>query len=266
MKKVLSILTLAAILFSLTACSSGDGDQSSGDNSGSASDQSSAASGVKEPTRLEKSFGELYGKDEYYISTEISVSSASSPDEVSKYELVLAADKKNNAAMMKMKPSQGERMYIIIRDGFSYNINEETGEYTEQLFTSDVEAFTAAYTTELYLGINENLDLLGTGTEEVAVDGSGKKQELYYEKYSMKSEDEEPSDDSVTVTYYFDGSTPKMEVMESKNGKTTFLFKEISDSIKDRSVFDVPNKTDESSGEEGSDDEASPDEETDAPV
>lgn len=234
---ILILLTVSIVLFS-AGCASGN-EESSGTSSAVSGDVSQQSSEPEQETRLNKCFGEFYSQDEYYISTNISVVSSSSPETVSKYALQVAADNKNNAAMLHMKPSQGETVHIVIKDGFSYNINEETDTCTQQVFNDEVSSFTASYTTELYLGITENLQLKETGEKEVSIEGTDKKQKLYFEKYSMNDGEEESLSDGMSITYYFDGETPKMEVMETAAGKTSFVFNEVSSKIKDRTVFNV---------------------------
>ncbi len=241
MKRIVLLLISSAILFTFAGCNNGGNDDSSDINS-EPSSQVSGESSVEEKTKLESCFGELYDNDEYYISADISVVSNSSPGDVSRYELKIAADNRNNRAMLHMKPSQGDTVHIIIRDGFSYNINDEQGTCSQQSFTEDVSAFTSSYTTELYLGITKNLELLKSGTKEVSSEGSGGRKELYYETYRLSSG--EGSGDSISITYYFDGDIPKQEVMETAAGRTTFVFKEISTEIKDKTVFDVTAYTD----------------------
>ena len=239
MKRFIIILLMASFVLMFSGCGSNGNDENSGTSSTVSGEVSQESTEPVQETRLSKCFGELYSQDEYYISTDIFVVSSSSPETVSKYALQIVADNKNNAAMMYMTPSQGETVHIVIKDGFSYNINEETDTCAQQIFTDDVSSFTSSYTTELYLGITENLTLKETGEKEVTIEGTDKKQKLYFEKYSMTGGEEESLADSMSITYYFDGSTPKMEVMETAAGKTVFVFDEVASKIKDRSVFDV---------------------------
>ncbi len=237
MKRFITILLSAVFVLAFAGCASGNDSENSGESSHVSADVSQESPEPEPETRLKKCFGDLYEQEEYYISTDITVVSSASPESVSKYALTIAADNKNNAAMMRMTPSQGEPVHIVINDGFSYNINTETDTFTQQAFTDNVSSFTSSYTTELYLGITEGLVLKDTGEEEIKIEGSDKKQKLYYEKYQVTGGEEDSLSDGMTITYYFDGDTPKMEIMETSAGKTTFVFHEISHKINDRSIF-----------------------------
>ncbi len=236
-RSIIIIVSMAAILL-FSGCASEVKEESS-DKTSQASVQTSEGSDQVQLTKTESFFGGLYKQDEYSITADISVVSTASPDDVSRYALKIAADFRNNAAMMHITPSEGEKVHIIIKDGFSYNISEEQGTCTQQKFNDEISSFTSLYTTELYLGISENLELIESGSREVSPDGSSKKQKLFYEKFRLTGKDESSGADDVSITYYFDGDTPKTEVMETAAGNTTFVFKEISSKIKDRSIFDV---------------------------
>ena len=61
--------------------------------------------------------------------------------------------------------------------------------------------------------------------------------EMEFEKYDVRVSGD--SSEKITVTYYFKDEKPYSEVMQSERGKTVFLFKTVSDSIKDKDIFKI---------------------------
>ena len=60
---------------------------------------------------------------------------------------------------------------------------------------------------------------------------------MEFEKYDVRVSGS--SGEKITVTYYFKDEKPYSEVMQSERGKTVFLFRTVSDSIKDKDIFGI---------------------------
>lgn len=241
MKRILLILLSVTTVWLCTACQNDDRTDPSSGNSSSTT-ESSDISDEPVPARslLDDSFGTLYGGTAYYLETDMTVESTSSPDTSNCYHLTVAIDKTANQAMLLMSVENGTQNHIIIRDRQSYNLNDTDKTYTVQSFEDSIELFAKLYTSDLYLGITEPLTMMDTGNKKITVDG--KEQEVTYEEYRMAPSDSSAGvTDEAYITYYFDKGQPCMEIMETAGGKTTFVFRKVTDQFPDKTLFDIPN-------------------------
>ena len=239
MKRVLFIVLSLVTVLLCTACHQDDSSAktSSGESSGV---QSQEESSEPEPdTLLAASFGKLYKGQTYYIETDMKVESISSSGSSSYYHMTIAIDKSAAQGMLSMTIENGSENHIIIRDGQSYNLNDTLKTYTVQAFEDSIDLFAGLYTSELYLGLTKPLTMTDTGHQVITLDG--KEKNVIYEKYKMAAQTElSGSTEDAYITYYFDDGKPCMEMMEAVSGKTTFIFRQISDQIPDKKIFDIP--------------------------
>ena len=99
-------------------------------------------------------------------------------------------------------------------------------------YKKSIDSFIRAYTLDMNMGMSESLKIADSGTADF-----DKQKELDFEKYNVVVSGD--SNEKITVTYYFKDGKPYAEVMQSDRGKTTFIFKTVSDTIKDQKIFEV---------------------------
>ena len=242
MKRIIAACLVSVIMLSAAACSEKpDTDEASKEQSAGISEEPSAEESSRdEKELLRESFGKLFEGSELYIRASITVESGLSGSDINSYELTAAADKNDQKAMILMTIPGGQNAHVIVRNNYSYQLDDEEQTYKKQLYAESVEEFISPYTKELYLGVTDPLIFESSGSEEIDPDGDGKKESADYLKFRMsQSEISADRNSEVYITYYFIGSRPVMEIMEKTGGKTTFVFKELSDKIADRTIFDI---------------------------
>lgn len=249
------IFILCLIMASAILCSSCSTDKEDEKQSSSPSvsfvQSSDEQSSKEEKDLLKESFGSLFASEEYYIETEFTVESSSSTLDFTEYNLIVAADRNNQSAMIDMTMTDGQRAHMLVRNNYSYRIDDEKQTYTKQPYTEDIGELLSLYTKELYLGITEPLIFDSSGKETIKPFADGEEIQADYLRYRMSPEEQSSeSADEVFITYYFSGDKPVMEVMEKVGGKTTFVFMNLSEKINDRSVFDINNSYVEAGQEE----------------
>ncbi len=174
---------------------------------------------------VKETFENLWRSHTIFIDAEMTVEENEGTKTV--YHYVTAADKQKKLAMLKMEPSDGTKVHYILRDGTLHEIDEQGNDNPSE-YSGTVENFIRAYTSDLNLGVNDAMTLTETGT----ADWNGKTA-LEFAKYRVSSSEK------ISITYYFDNDKPYAQVMQSERGKTTFLFREITDTVKDTSIFAV---------------------------
>ena len=131
-----------------------------------------------------------------------------------------------------MKESNGNKEHYIVNDSKIYDINDSEKTYNVLEYKKSIDSFIRAYTLDMNMGMSESLKIADSGTADF-----DKQKELDFEKYNVVVSD--GSSEKITVTYYFKDGKPYAEVMQSDRGKTTFIFKTVSDTIKDQKIFEV---------------------------
>ncbi len=262
-KKLLLFIALFSILFS-AACDdekqntdssktvSSEQNVSSSDNS---SENSSENSAKESQLLLMKTFGELWMSDNYYIDVNMTVeydpdtvSASSSTDESDNksdsssglktvnYSYIIAVDRINGIAGLNMISDMGNSSELV-KDKYIYNINHADKTYTKQLYNGTADDFGEGYTTKICLGLINNCEFVKSGKTTY------KNYDVSFEQYSVKrsSEDESPSIGDTTITYYFDEDGKALaEIIQTNNGKTTFEFKSIYNSIIVKDILTIP--------------------------
>ena len=242
MKKIFVLCLVSVLAVSVSACSDKpETDDVSRDQSIAGSSEPSAEESSKdEKELLNNCFGQLFNADELYIKADITVESDLSPSETNSYELTVAADKTSNMAMTLMTMPDGQKAHMIVRNNYSYQLDDENETYKKQLYTESVDDFIRPYTAELYLGVTAPLIYEASGSEEIDTDSDGKKEHADYIRFRMsQNEISADKNSEVYITYYFINDRPVMEVMEKTGGRTVFLFRELCDKIPDRTVFEI---------------------------
>ncbi len=228
MKKIMLILS---IMLMLSGCSTG-GTAESSVNSEGVSEIPSEISVQKDTGEfLENTFMKLWKSDTVDIEVTMTVESKENSDEKQIYQYRIAGDKKNKNAMLEMEEPDGNKVHYIINDSKIYDINDSEKTYSVSEYKKTVDSFIKAYTTDM-MGMSESLKIADSGTADF-----DKQKELDFEKYNVVVSGD--SNEKITVTYYFKDGKPYAEVMQSARGKTTFLFKTVSDTLKDRKIFEV---------------------------
>lgn len=233
----LIVLCLASVCF-CTACQK-DAAEEKPSETADASAEREESSEPEPVCLLDESFGKLYSGTTYYLETDMTVESTSSPDTSSRYHLTIAVDKAANQAMLLMNVENGSENHIIIRDGQSYNLNDADKTYTVQSFEDSIDLFARLYTADLYLGVTEPLTLTDTGDKKITLDG--KEKTVTYEEYRMAAPDTSAeATEEAYVTYCFDNGKPCQEVLETVSGKTTFVFRQVTDHLPGSVSFTMP--------------------------
>ena len=224
------IILLCGIILMLAGCSSGK-EESSKEISEYMPAEVPQEVSVQRDTGelLESTFMELWKSDTVYIDTEMTVEGNS--DEKSMYKYIIAGDKKNGLAVLEMEQPDGKKVHYIINSKKIYDIDDAEKNYSTEDYGKTVGEFIDIYTKDMNLGISESLKLSDSGTSKF----EGK--EMEFEKYDVRVSGD--SSEKITVTYYFKDEKPYSEVMQSERGKTVFLFKTVSDSIKDKDIFKI---------------------------
>ena len=229
MKKIILFLS---IILMLSGCSTG-GTAESSVNSEEVSETESEVSVQKDTGELlESTFMKLWKSDTVDIEVTMTVESKENSDEKQVYTYRIAGDKKNKTAMLEMKESNGNKEHYIVNDSKIYDINDSEKTYNVLEYKKSIDSFIRAYTLDMNMGMSESLKIADSGTADF-----DKQKELDFEKYNVVVSD--GSSEKITVTYYFKDGKPYAEVMQSDRGKTTFIFKTVSDTIKDQKIFEV---------------------------
>ena len=274
-RKTIIALCLSAVLaFTLCSCSGEDKkeEQSSADASKTESsavsqdESSSLPDGMGE--LLYNSFGNLWSGETYYIDTTMAVESASlsfeTSDDTSKeeseteeskeessqtekenvivYDYKIAVDQSRGLAMLNIQMPDGTKGHLILKDRICYKLDDEAKNYMSQSFTEDIKLFGEIYTTQLYLGMMNNIKLDSHGKADFESPYiSEKEKDLDYEKYILTpNSDASDAASKAYITYYFKNGVPFAELLETDLGNTTFIFHKISDKISDDSIFKIP--------------------------
>ena len=223
---------LLSIILMLSGCTSGSNTESSVDTSKTPAEIPQQISVQKDIGELlESTFMELWKSDTVDIEVSMTVEGKEKSSGKQVYQYRVAGSKKNKSAMLEMEEPDGKKVHYIINADKIYNINDSEKTYTVSEYKKTVDSFIKAYTTDMNLGMSESLKIADSGT----ADFDGK--ELDFEKYSVKMSD--GAGENITVTYYFKDNKPYAEVMQSDRGKTTFIFKKVSDTIKDENILKV---------------------------
>lgn len=226
------IILILSIILIMSGCSSEKNGESSVNSDYTPAEIPQEISVQKDTGEiLEKTFVELWKSETVYIEADMTVEGMEKTGEKQVYKYRTAVDGKNKNAMLYMEEPDGKKVHYIINDGKIYDIDNSEKKYSVSEYENTVDSFLKAYTIDMNMGMTEPLKIADTGITEF--DG----QELEFEKYNVKVAD--GSDENITVTYYFKDGKPYAEVMQSDRGKTSFLFREVSDSIKDSNIFKV---------------------------
>ena len=216
----------------LSGCSTG-GTAESSVNSEEVPETESEVSVQKDTGELlESTFVKLWKSDTVDIDVTMTVEGKEKTDEKQVYKYRIAGDKKNKTAMLEMKESNGNKEHYIVNDSKIYDINDSEKTYNVLEYKKSIDSFIRAYTLDMNMGMSESLKIADSGTADF-----DKQKELDFEKYNVVVSD--GSSEKITVTYYFKDGKPYAEVMQSDRGKTTFIFKTVSDTIKDQKIFEV---------------------------
>ena len=229
MKKIILFLS---IILMLSGCSTG-GTAESSVNSEEVPETESEVSVQKDTGELlESTFMKLWKSDTVDIEVTMTVEGKEKTDEKQVYKYRLAGDKKNKNAMLEMEEPDGNKVHYIINENKIYDINDSEKTYSVSEYKKTVDGFIRAYTLDMDMGISESLKIADSGTADF-----DKQKELDFEKYNVVVSGD--SNEKITVTYYFKDGKPYAEVMQSDRGKTTFIFKTVSDTLKDKKIFEV---------------------------
>jgi len=235
MKKAIIMLLAFTIVFASAGCTNSDKQQPEKTESSGASGITEQSTETESVRLTEQYFGSLYSSSSYSITTDMTVKSNYSPTESSLYHLTIAVDNDHQQAMLQMDIGDHDSIHIIIKDQKSYKLDDQNKTYTVQKYEDTITSFAKIYTEELYLGITEPLELIDYGEEK------SDDETLHVEKYRMtETEQSDDTIDSAYVTYYYKDKSPYKEVLETANGNTTFIFKEINKSISDQTIFKIP--------------------------
>ena len=229
MKKIILFLS---IILMLSGCSTG-GTAESSVNSEEVPETESEVSVQKDTGELlESTFMKLWKSDTVDIDVTMTVEGKEKTDEKQVYKYRIAGDKKNKTAMLEMKESNGNKEHYIVNDSKIYDINDSEKTYNVLEYKKSIDSFIRAYTLDMNMGMSESLKIADSGTADF-----DKQKELDFEKYNVVVSGD--SNEKITVTYYFKDGKPYAEVMQSDRGKTTFIFKTVSDTLKDKKIFEV---------------------------
>ena len=216
----------------LSGCSTG-GTAESSVNSEEVPETESEVSVQKDTGELlESTFIKLWKSDTVDIEVTMTVEGKEKTDEKQVYKYRIAGDKKNKNAMLEMEEPDGNKVHYIINENKIYDINDSEKTYNVLEYKKSIDSFIRAYTLDMNMGMSESLKIADSGTADF-----DKQKELDFEKYNVVVSD--GSSEKITVTYYFKDGKPYAEVMQSDRGKTTFIFKTVSDTIKDQKIFEV---------------------------
>ena len=201
--------------------------------------------------KLQNSFEKLWDSTSYEMEVTMLVEShedrtsrtddsGTEADGTMRYHYQVAVDQNSDRAMLLMEMPDGTTGHLLIDNRVCYKLDDAAKTYEQQTYPYNAYSFGQLYTTELFLGMTDFLQLCDSGSREVELTEL-KKQTLDFESYRF-TPGEEVSEalQDMTVTYYFRSDIPVCEVVETEQGKTTFLFDYISDKVEDVSVFEIP--------------------------
>jgi len=223
----------------------------------SKTEESKSEESETEESKTEESKTEETSEESKSEESKSEESSQSESENVMVYNYKIAVDQDKELAMVDIKMPDETYGHLIIKDKKCCKLNDDTKSYMSQDFTENVKAFGEIYTTQLYLGMMNNIKLDSHGKADFESAYNEKEKDLDYEKYILTPDSD--SSDAVSkayITYYFKDGTPYAELLETDLGKTTFIFHKISNKISDDSIFRIPddytnagNQSDESSVE-----------------
>ena len=194
-----------------------------------------------EESKTEESETEESKTEETSEESKSEESSQSENESVMVYNYKIAVDQDKELAMVDIKMPDETYGHLIIKDKKCCKLNDDTKSYMSQDFTENVKAFGEIYTTQLYLGMMNNIKLDSHGKADFESPYNEKEKDLDYEKYILTPDSD--SSDAVSkayITYYFKDGTPYAALLETDLGKTTFIFHKISNKISDDSIFRIP--------------------------
>lgn len=259
MKRFLCVLMIAALIMLLCSCNNEQNNNSSdASDVSSASDEKSRQSDADSESsidytlgkRLFNSFGKLWGGTAYYLDVGMTVEGLSTTNEEGSVELSnqtyyyrfrIALDKEKKCAFLKMNMPDNTTGHLIIKDGKCYRLIDDEKAYQSQTYPGEVATFGEGYTTDQFLGVINNLQLSESGQESIRMPNEEKAFNADYERYNyIPSDSASGSGASATVCYYFRDDVPCVEVFDTELGRTTFVIYEVSSTVPDQSVFDIP--------------------------
>lgn len=262
MKKNRKILLLSLALlmtFSFPSCS----ESSQESEVSQESSKTSVVSQVSEESRqkqigdmLMNSFAGLWNEGTYYIdytmtveydssafssstaASEESAENTESSSEITKrvYDIIIAVDGKNQLAGLNMI-SGDNIVNLFIKDNSCYDLDYTTNTYTVEPYPDEVTEFGKQYTTNICLGIVNNLQLQTTANTQYG------NQSAVFERYTVNQSYVSDAVDfgDIMVTYYFQqGGLPLAEEMETSKGRTTFEIHKISNQIENQEILKIP--------------------------
>lgn len=251
MKKLICILLSLMLITLASACTNDTGEESVSELS--TEEQSSEAEESSEEEKpeydkLRNTFGKLWSGDYYYIdvrmiveSADTTVSGQESGAEKTEYSYQIAVDQISDRAMLNMNTPDGTTGHLLINGKKCYKLDDGNKEYSEQEYPYNAKRFGEIYTTDIYLGMMNYLTPESCGKKSFQADEQTAPEELDYEQYRLTPDSD--ASDAVTeahITYYFKNDIPYAEVLETDKGKTTFIFKEITDKPVSYKIFELP--------------------------
>ncbi len=180
---------------------------------------------------VRKAFSDLWKSDVIYIDAEMTVEETEVSESKSVYRYIIAADGKKKSAALEIEQQDTEKVHCIIRDNVLYRINDEGKSYTTEEYKGKIEDFVKAYTKDM------NLSETSMSREDTGLTPFNGQKEIEFVKYRIAVES---GSDKITVTYYLKDEKPYAEVMQSERGKTTILFRSLTNKIADKTIFEVP--------------------------
>ena len=207
----------------------------------SKTEESKTEESKSEESETEESKTEESKTEETSEESKSEESKSEESENVMVYNYKIAVDQDKELAMVDIKMPDETYGHLIIKDKKCCKLNDDTKSYMSQDFTENVKAFGEIYTTQLYLGMMNNIKLDSHGKADFESAYNEKEKDLDYEKYILTPDSD--SSDAVSkayITYYFKDGTPYAELLETDLGKTTFIFHKISNKISDDSIFRIP--------------------------
>ncbi len=241
MKKRICLFLSLTVLLLFSSCSKNPepdhSDETSQVSSQEASPVPEESSDPMKGAILPSVLGFLQDGSSYYLKAEMKVEKTGKPDQSKQYQLLIAVDLQKNTAMV-FAEMPDETIHVLVKNKMSYRIHDEEKSYSVQRFTGGLASLAKSYTSDLYLGVTTGLSLIESGKASITLTDGSAPVSADYEKFEMLNT--VSSTDALYFTYYYIQQKPVMEIMETSSGKTTYIFREISDTIKDTSVFSLP--------------------------
>ncbi len=265
MRKISVLLLSAVIAASFTGCSIFQSDNEKKEEESSAvsdienskeesSKETSEASRPVTGNLLENSFGKLWKSKTYYVDVKMTVEaygeSTESDESVEDtaesqfyiYDYIIAVDSENALAGLNMIKSDSTYSHYVIKNNYSYDIDDSAGIYTVSPYPDGEVYFAEQYTTDICLGMTDYLVLEDSGSAKYSVSSDAEEEDVQFEKYKVTTTSEASGSilGDATVTYYFKDGVPYAEVMKTAKGQTTFEFRTVSNKIETEEIFEIP--------------------------